>query len=203
MLRLRDEQWSKLDKMLPENLRKLPEDWGKIDQLLEELLEDAQILELFHKKHPSQMGRPTYPIEKYLRLMYVKSHYDLGYESLVKEVGDSFTLRRFCRISIDEPMPNSTTLLKIGQRYGEELTKELNQRLVKKLADQRIIKHRKMRTDTTVTESNIHHPTDATLLQDGVRVITRMMSKVRKVASHAAEGFEDMTNEVKKTFYRL
>ncbi len=73
---------------------------------------------------------------------------------------------------------------------------QLNELLIQKFNESHVLKHRKLRTDTTVVESDVHHPTDATLLQDGVKVITRLVTKIRKVASHATQQFEDKTKEV-------
>lgn len=67
-----------------------------------------------------------------------------------------------------------------------------------RLKEKVVLKHRKWRIDTTVVESDIHHPTDATLLQDGVNVITRLARKMRKIASHAVQGFEDRADEIKE-----
>lgn len=164
----------------------------------EQLLDDERFMEPFLENHQTTRGRPTKAIETFLRMMYLKRRYQLGYESLVQEVGDSITWRRFCRISIDEPMMDSTTLIKARKRYGDEWVEQLNELLIQKLEEAKVLKHRKLRTDTTVVESDIHHPTDATLLQDGVKAITRCVKKIRKVASHAAEGFEDRTQEVKR-----
>ncbi|MCF6094529.1 ISNCY family transposase [Microaerobacter geothermalis] len=196
MLKLRDEQLTLWDCILPEVIRTLPAELAIID----ELLDDERFMQPFIEKHPtkSKMGRPTYPIEKYLRLMFLKFKYNLGYESLIKEVGDSITWRRFCRIAIDEPMPDPSTLIYARKRYGDEVVEQINEALLEKLKEREILKHRKLRTDTTVVESDIHHPTDATLLQDGVKVITRLVQKIRKVASHAAQGFEDRTSEIKE-----
>lgn len=194
MLKLRDEQLSLWDSILPDSLRQLPEELAKID----ELLDDERLMEPFIQQHQTKMGRPTLAVETYVRLMYLKFRYGWGYETLIKEVGDSFTWRRFCRIGIAEEMPDPTTLMKACKRYGEQVVKQLNERLVQKLAEEGVIKHRKLRTDTTVVESDIHHPTDASLLQDGVKVITRVVQKIRKVASHAAQGFEDRTQEIKE-----
>ena len=196
MLKLRDEQLTLWDMILPEEIRKLPAELAIID----ELLDDDRFLQPFIDKHPtkSKMGRPTYPIEKYLRLMVLKRKYNLGYESLIKEVGDSITWRLFCRIAIDEPMPDPSTLIYARKRYGDEVVERLNEALLHKLKEKAVLKHRKLRTDTTVVESDIHHPTDATLMQDGVKVITRLVRKIRKVASHAVQGFEDRTGEIKE-----
>jgi len=196
MLKLRDEQLSLWDAILPEPLRTLPAELAVIDNLLD----DERFMQPYIDKHPtkSNKGRPTYPIEKYLRLMVLKRKYNLGYESLIKEVGDSFTWRRFCRIAIDEPMPDPSTLIYARKRYGEDVVEQMNEALMQKLKEMQVLKHRKLRTDTTVVESDIHHPTDATLMQDGVKVITRLMQVVRRTASHAAQGFEDRTAEVKE-----
>lgn len=121
--------------------------------------------------HPLRRGRPTVPAETYLRLMYLKHRFNLGYETLVQEVSDSLTWRR--------------------------LTEALNESLLAALKEKQVLRTRKLRTDTTVIESDIHHPTDATLLQDGVRVMNRLMKQVKKAASHATQGFEDRSGEIK------
>lgn len=181
--------------ILPEPLRTLPEELAKVDKLLY----DDRFMEPLLKKHHTKMGRPSYPIEKYLRLMYLKHRYSLGYETLIQEAGDSFTWRRFCHIAIDEEMPDSTTLIKARKRYGDEVIQQLNEALIDKLKEQNKIKHRKLRTDTTVIESDIHHPTDATLMQDGVKVITRIVKKIRTFASQATREFTDRTAEIKES----
>jgi len=197
MLRLKDGQIDIWENILPEPLRTLPEELAKVDKLLD----DDCFLEPFLKNHHKRMGRPTYPIEKYLRLMYLKHRYNLGYESLIQEVGDSFTWRRFCRIAIDEGMPNPTTLIKAWKRYGDKVIEQLNEALIQKLKEENRIKHRKLRIDTTVIGSDIHHPTDATLMQDGVKVITRIIKKMRSYASHATRKFTDRTGEIKKKVF--
>ena len=196
MLKLRDKQLTMWDTILPEAVRALPSELA----IINELLDDERFLQPFAQLHPKgkKSGRPTFAIEKYVRLMVLKHKYNLGYESLVKEVGDSITLRMFCRIAIDEPMPDPSTLIYARKRYGDQLVEDINAALLKQCEEKAILKSRKFRTDTTVVESDIHHPTDATLLQDGVKVVTRMIGNIRKVASHAVQGFEDRTNEIKE-----
>lgn len=194
MLKLREEQITLWDAIIPETIRALPEELAKVDALLD----DERFMQPFLDKHQTRRGRPTKTIESFLRLMYLKRRYNFGYETLVQEVGDSIIWRRFCRIPIDEPMPDSTTLIKARQRYGDQWVEQLNELLLQKLDEANILKHRKLRTDTTVVESDVHHPTDATLLQDGVKVITRLVGKIRKVASQATQHFEDKTKEVKE-----
>ena len=179
-MKSQDDLWYSI---LPDEVRTLSAELSKVD----EILQDKRFFKPFLKKFDTQMGRPTLPVETYLRLMYLKSRYQLGYESLIQEVGDSITWRLFCGISLTQLMPNPTTLIKSRQRYGEEMVESLNTLLLEKLREEKVLKTRKFRTDTTVIEADIHHPTDATLLQDAVKTITRVVSKVREVASHATE----------------
>ena len=65
-----------------------------------------------------RLGRPSTPMEVYLRLMFLKFRYRLGYETLCREVADSITWRRFCRIPIDGRVPHPTTLMKLTTRCG-------------------------------------------------------------------------------------
>lgn len=193
MLKIENNQLTLWDALLPEPLRKLPEELASID----ELLDNPAFLSPFLEAHPSRRGRPTVPAETYLRLMYLKHRYNLGFETLVQEVSDSLKWRRFCRIYLDAKVPDSTTLIKARKRYGESMTEALNGSLLQALSEKQVLRTRKLRTDTTVIESDIHHPTDATLLQD-VGAMNRLMKQVRKVASHAAQGFEDKSQEVER-----
>ena len=64
------------------------------------------------------MGRPTIAMETYVRLMVLKQRYRWGYRSLVAEVSDSIHLRRFCRISLSERVPDESTVRKLTRRIG-------------------------------------------------------------------------------------
>src|SRR5690606_29830406 len=98
MLNLRQNQLTLWDAILPEPLRSLPPELEQVDQLLD----DERFLQPFIKRFHTKTGRPTIPVETYLRLMYLKFRYELGYETLVREVQDSLTWRRFCRINLDQ-----------------------------------------------------------------------------------------------------
>lgn len=149
------------------------------------------------------MGRPTTAVATYLRMMYLKQRYQLGYEVLVKEVSDSFAWRRFCHLDLGDRVPDSTTLIKLTHKYGEETVRSLNDALVLKLKEGKVIRGRKLRIDTTVVESDIHHPTDMGLLNDGIRVITRVVSKLRKAVPGIGSQFVKHTRKAKKVYLGL
>jgi IS5 family transposase len=177
----------------------MSEELAQVDRLLD----DERFFAPFRKRFYTRMGRPTIPIATYLRMMYLKRRYKLGYETLVKEVKDSFTWRCFCHLSLEDRVPDDTTLIKLTHKYGEDTVRELNDALVLKLKEEKVIRGRKFRMDTTVVEADIHYPTDTSLLADGVRVITRTVVKLKKIGAEISGGFVNHTRKVKKTCLAL
>lgn len=102
--------------------------------------------------------------------------------ALVKEVADSLVWRSFCRLRLTDKVPDATTLIKLTHRLGPEVIEQLNDALMAQLVEKRLIKRhgQRARVDTTVVEANIHHPTDASLLADGVPVLTRLMRRAKE-----------------------
>src|SRR6266699_2872667 len=118
MLRERSVGESLWEAVLPAELRELPAELAKVDAVLDE----DRFLAPFRSRLTATIGRPTIPVETYLRLMYLKHRYGLGYETLCKEVADSFTWRRFCRIALDGRDPAETAP---RERVGDLLAQRL------------------------------------------------------------------------------
>jgi IS5 family transposase len=193
------EQPSFWESVLPPELFQMHEELTQVDKLLN----DERFLAPFQQKFGTGMGRPTTAVATYLRMMYLKYRYQLGYEVLVKEVKDSFAWRRACHLSLDESVPDSTTLIKLTHKYGEETVKALNEALVLKLKESKVVRGKKLRIDTTVVESDIHYPTDTGLLSDGIRVITRAVTKLKKLVPGIGSRFVNHTRKAKKLYLRL
>ena len=92
------------ESLLPPELLRLPEELARVGALLDDPAFFAPFAPHFHPV----LGRPSTPIECYLRLMFLKFRYRLGYESLCAEVSDSISWRRFCRIPLDGRVPHPT-----------------------------------------------------------------------------------------------
>ena len=105
MFRTVADQVSLWEAVLPAELLRLPEELARVD----EWLDDEAFFGLFEEFLDPRIGRPSTPMEVYLRLMFLKFRYRLGYETLCREVSDSFTWRRFCRIPFDGAVPHPTT----------------------------------------------------------------------------------------------
>jgi len=160
----------------------LPGDLGEIDVLLD----DPVFFEPFRAFFDPVIGRPSIPMETYLRMMFLKYRYRLGFEPLCREVADSLAWRRFCRVPLGTSAPHPTTLMKITSRCGEKAVAGLNEALLAKAAGAKVIRLDKLRADTTVVEANVSYPTDSGLLAKGVAKLAQLSKKIRTVASPPA-----------------
>ena len=182
------------DSIIPQEALELNEELSTIDGILD----DERFFMPYLEKFSKNMGRPSTPISVYLRMMYLKFRYNLGYEMLIREVEDSFKWRKFCHLSFTDKVPDSTTLIKLTKRFGEDTLQQINGLLVQKLKESKLIRGKKLRADTTVIESNIHYPTDAGILADGIRVLTRTAKKIKAAGYGIRVGFINHTRKVKR-----
>jgi IS5 family transposase len=153
--------------ILPDELRRLPVELARVDALLDDPVFFTPFMPFFDPR----IGRPSTPMETYLRLMFLKFRYRLGFESLCREVSDSITWRQFCRIGMDQPVPHPTTLMKLTTRCGSAAVEGLNEALLAKAAEAKLLRCTRVRVDTTVVPSNVAYPTDSGLLAKAVRRI--------------------------------
>src|SRR5919106_1087377 len=140
---LRPTLWEAL---LPEECQQLPAELAAIDRLLDDDAFIAPYRSHFH----ATLGRPSIPIDTYLRMLFLMRRYRLGFESLCREVADSLSWRRFCRIPLGERVPHPTTLMKITTRCGPETIDALNEALLAKAAQAKVVRLDRARADTTV-----------------------------------------------------
>ena len=165
---------------------------GELDEELSEidkLLSDDKLLELIKsdlsQRYPqtTQTGRNSTPVEVIVRMLVLKHLRSISYEKTIKAVNESVILRQFCRVYFN-PLPTKSTLLRWSNLIKAETLKQFNQHLTKIATDLKITQGRKLRTDGTVVETNIHFPSDNSLLVDGVRVLTRLVQQARKLLLH-------------------
>jgi IS5 family transposase len=169
------DQPSLWESMLPEEVLRLPEELARVDALLD----DPVFFAPFAVYFDPLIGRPSTPMECYLRLMFLKFRYRLGYESLCAEVSDSITWRRFCRIPIDAKVPHPTTLIKLTIRCGVSAVAGLNETLLAKAAQAKLLRTARVRADTTVIGANVAYPTDSGLLAKAVGKLARTVGRVQ------------------------
>jgi transposase, IS5 family len=176
VLRETDPQTTIWELLLPEEAKRLPTELAQVDAYLD----DERFIAPWRALFSARLGRPSVPIDTLLRLLYLKHRYQLGYESLCREVSDSIGWRRFCRIGLDQPVPHPTTLVTLVRRAGPEVIQELNAALLEKLVDDKLLRARKLRVDTTVVEADIDYPTDADLLEGAVRKLGGLVRRITR-----------------------
>ena len=175
MLRTVNDQLSLWDAILPAELLVLPGELARVDALLE----DPVFFEPFVPYFDPRIGRPSVPMETYLRMMFLKSRYRLGYEALCREVGDSISWQRFCRIPLGARVPHPTTLMKLTSRCGEAAVAGLNEALLVTAAAQKLVRTDRVRADTTVVEAAVAYPTDSGLLAKAVGGIAGTIRRIQ------------------------
>ncbi len=186
--------------MIDEDVRVLWEPWMvQADRLLddEELID--RVFEAQGQRHPhsATKGRSQTPAEMVLRLLLLKHVRNWSFDVLEREVRMNLCYRDFTRIGMGK-VPDAKTLARIAQALGGDVIAELHRRLVELAQEEGVIQGRKLRVDTTVVETNIHYPTDSSLLGDGARVLTRTMKKIETQAGQLKRKVRNRTRSISK-----
>ena len=157
---------------------------------LDRLLDDDEIVQRVkadlarRAPHSLTRVRPGTPVEVILRLLVVKRLYGWSYEEVERFVSDSLVLRQFCRVYL-EKVPDDTTLLRWANLIEPATLAALNERVVALARALKVTRGRKLRVDSTVVETPIHHPSDSSLLADGVRVLSRCLRRAKSMLGQA------------------
>ena len=193
MLRTVGDQATLWEALLPAEALVMPVELERVDQLLDDDRFFAPYAQFFH----ATVGRPSIPIETYLRLMFLKYRYKLGFETLCREVTDSITWRRFCRIALGGRVPHPTTLMKITTRCGVAAIDGLNEALLAKAVEAKVLKTNRVRADTTVVEANVAYPSDSGLLAKGVAKMAKCAKKLKAMGLATRTRLADKTRTVR------
>src|SRR6476659_5078511 len=122
--------------------------------------------------------------------------------ALEREVRANLVYRDFTRVGSGK-MPDAKTMGRWGLAIGPQVLRQIHDRMVKIAHDNGVVAGRRMRVDTTVVESNIHHPTDSTLLGDGVRVLTRTLKKITDIVGAVGTKLRDRSRSVKLRLFEI
>lgn len=147
------------------------------------LLEDTQLLafcsELLRGRstRSANFGRTGIAPDRLLRCVVLKHLKGWSFRELERELRSSLLYRRFTRF-YEDPIPHFSNFSRAFGLFGKEGTAEIHQRVVERARQAGIAPGDKLRTDTTAVETNIHHPTDSSLLADSMRVLTRSLKRI-------------------------
>jgi IS5 family transposase len=196
---MRRAQLSFGDGLIAEEVSDLREDWMEhADWVLADEQIVAAVYEALARRHPKSRsrGRLGAPAEMVLRLLVLKHVRNWSYQVLEREVRANLVYRDFTRVGGGKA-PDAKTMGRWGLAVDPNAIKQVHDRMVQIAHEQGVMKGRRMRVDTTVVETNIHHPTDSTLLGDGARVLIRTMKKITEIASEVGAKLRDRSRSVK------
>ena len=187
------------DGFVAEAVDDLQEAWMRhADALLDDDQLLAAVYDALATRHPQSRtrGRRGAPADMVLRLLVLKHLRNWSYATLEREVRTNLVYRAFTRVGGGK-VPDAKTMGRWGIAVRPTVIDTLHRRLIAIAQQQHVVEGRKMRLDTTVVETNIHYPTDSSLLGDGVRVLTRTMTQVTAIAGRVGATLRDRSRSVK------
>lgn len=205
MIAARRLQRSFADGFITEEVTDLWEPWMRH---ADEALNDDQLLEIVQAelnkrcRKSKTRGRPGTTAEVVLRMLLLKHMRGWSYEDVSREVRANLVYREFTGVGGGK-VPDDKTMGRLARQMGSEAIESLHQRMVAIAVEKKVVEGRKLRVDTTVVETNIHYPTDSTLMGDGVRVLTRVMKRVAAAAGEAGTKFRDRSRSVKRRILEI
>lgn len=149
------------------------------------------------KYQRTDTGRDGMTAEQVLRCAILKQYRELTYEELAFHLEDSMAFRSFARLGRGR-YPCGSTLQDNIKAIAAETWEAVNRMLLEHAAQRKVEKGRAVRLDSTVVESHIHHPTDSSLLLDGIRVITRLLQAGKALKPTPWYTFADHQRAAKK-----
>ena len=162
---------------------------GEMDDFLQKIdniIDDEKLFRLIEldlsQRYPrtNETGRNSTPVEVILRMITLKHLRGLSYQKIIENLNESLILRQFCRIYFN-PIPNKSTLIRWSHQISTGTLQAFNQRLTQLAVQLQITLGTKLRTDGTVVATNIHFPSDNSLLVDAVKIISRILSQAKIV----------------------
>jgi IS5 family transposase len=174
----------------------------------DEALNDDQLLDIVQQELSKRFrksktrGRPSTPAEVVLRMLLLKHMRGWSFEDVSREVRANLVYREFTGIGGGK-VPDDKTMGRLARQLGPEAIGQLHRRTVAIALEKQVVTGRRMRVDTTVVETNIHYPTDSTLMGDGVRVLTRVMKRAAAAVGEAGTKLRDRSRTVKRRILQI
>lgn len=172
------------------------------------LAETPEILTLFHREVSTVLGKvgrkrqAHFTSDHLLRAILVMEIEGLPYRETVVRIDDSQFLRRFVRV-YEGAMMDHSLLCKAYKAVAPATWEKMNRRLGRYAIDRELISGTRLRVDTTACETNIHYPTDSSLLWDCYRVTSRLIARVREYDAEAVGPGRLQDRKVKRLTLRI
>ena len=186
--------------LVPQLALEMEPELAELDRLLDDDALFQQVKADLARRAPLSLvhGRHSTPVEVIVRMLVVRRLYQWSYAATEHFVSDSLVLRQFCRLGFAKA-PDDSTLIRWASTIRPATLAQLNDHVVALAGALRVTRGRKLRTDGTVVETTIHHPSDSSLLVDGVRVLGRLLGKAQRLAGDLVTVGEEVLAERLRT----
>jgi IS5 family transposase len=172
---------------------------------VDQLLDDPALVDLVRQclvtRSPAstRTGREGMAPDRLLRCCVMKHLKGWSFRALERELCSNLVYRRFTHFDADAT-PTYTVFSRNFALLGPAVTEQIHQRVVGLACEQGAAQGQKIRTDSTVVESNVHYPTDSSLLGDGIRVLSRGL---QRIAEECKNGALEVVNHGRAVKHRL
>ncbi len=183
----------------------------QLDPLLQAISEfidrHAELVEIVRRdlerglKNPAT-GRSGLNAQQVLRALTLQRVKNWDYRELRERIADGYSLRRFTDFH-SRRVPKHDAFNRAFNRLTPDTLQAINKAIVQAALDLGLEDGRKLRVDTTVVETDIHHPTDSTLLWDSVRVITRLIGRLGELLPQGVQGFANRTRRARRRMQQI
>jgi len=148
-------------------------------------------------------GRTGLTPDQVLRSLVLMRLKNWDYRELRERIADGLTLRQFTDFYC-APVPKHDAFQRSFVRLTPQTLKAINDLVVQAAVELGLEDGTRLRVDTTVVQTDIHHPTDNTLLWDVVRVITRLVRRLGKALKlRRIKRFRDRTRSARRRMYEI
>lgn len=154
---------------------------------IDQILADEAFIEILQRSfrraapHAKATGRRRMALNRVLRATALRHIKRWSFPTQYKELQRNLDYRAFTQF-FDDKIPSVATLSRNSARVDAQAVRALNERLIELAREWDVVRGRVYRQDTTVCETNVHYPTDSSLLQDGARVLQRLVRRSEEVA---------------------
>ena len=178
-----------------------------LEQILEFVTRNAALVETVRQqlddglKEP-QTGRRGLTAEQTILSLILMRVKNWDYRELAERIADGYTLRQFTRFN-SHPVPQHDAFNRAHNRLTPALVERINDLVIAAAVEANLEDGNALRVDSTVVETNIHWPTDATLLWDAVRVLTRLIGRLREIAGKDVPRFPNRKRSARRRMQKL
>jgi len=178
-----------------------------LEQILEFVTRNAALVETVRQqldeglKEP-QTGRRGLTAEQTILSLILMRVKNWDYRELAERIADGYTLRQFTRFN-SNPVPKHDAFNRAHNRLTPALVERINNLAIQAAVAAKLEDGNALRVDSTVVETNIHWPTDATLLWDAVRVLTRLIGRLREIAGKDMPRFPNRKRSARRRMQKL